>query len=506
VILKLRAAPHYWGSAVAFGLPFVLYLATLAPTVYNLDSAELSVAAYTGGLTRATGYPLYLILGWFWSRLPIGDVGYRMNLFSAFTGALTVALAEHILRRLAVGPWARMGALGLLAASVYFWAMSLVAEVYTLHTALVAGLVLLLLAWGEQPTPHRLLLLGLLVGLSMGHHAATVLLLPGCAWYLLTTAPGQVLTPRALLLGAGAWLVGFSIYLYLPWRYGMQPAFNYAGTYDATGALVPINLQSPVGLWWLISGRKFGNWMFAYSGGDLWLQAEQFLIWLWRAFLGVGIGPGLVGLLALLQRDWRLGGALLWMFGGHAAFYVDYLAGDKEMMFLPTYLVFALWVGVGYQWLLDWLEGSGGGALLRGVMAGAVLFGIGWNWPLVNLSQDWSARRYGEAILEQVEPDALILGWWSTAPLIRYLQLVEGQRLDVQVVNRSMIDDEKLCLLLQQELDTTRPVYADHLDFSPELLARITSHKNSTDDPLYRLYPAHATNNRTCQLFASFPP
>ena len=63
------------------------------------------------------------MLGRIWSWLPIGDVGHRMNLFSAFAGALTVALADRILRRWNVGPWAAFGAWGLLASAQYFWAM-----------------------------------------------------------------------------------------------------------------------------------------------------------------------------------------------------------------------------------------------------------------------------------------------------------------------------------------------------------------------------------------------
>src|SRR5690242_11534123 len=86
-----------WRTIAAFIFPFTLYLLTLAPTIYNLDSAELTTAAATGGITRATGYPLYLLLGRLWSHIPIGDIGYRMNMFSAINGALTVALAERIL-------------------------------------------------------------------------------------------------------------------------------------------------------------------------------------------------------------------------------------------------------------------------------------------------------------------------------------------------------------------------------------------------------------------------
>ena len=251
-------------TIAAFTLPFILYIFTMAPTVYNLDSAELTTAAATGGIVRATGYPLFLMLGYIWSWLPIGDVGYRLNLFSAFNGALTIALAERILRRWQVGPWATFGALGLLASAPFFWALSLIAEVYTLHTALMALIILTLLRWGEQPSPGRLAWVGLTLGLSLGHHAATVLLLPGCGWYILTVAPRKALTPRPIVYTLAASLLGMSVYLYLPWRYTFQPAFNYAGQYQADGTFLPVDLHTLSGLWWLVSGRAFAGEMLAY--------------------------------------------------------------------------------------------------------------------------------------------------------------------------------------------------------------------------------------------------
>jgi len=85
-----------WRSLAAFFVPLAVYLRTLAPTIYNLDSAELTTAAYTGGLMRATGYPLYLSIGYLWSRLPLGDVGFRMNLLSAVCGALTILVRNPV--------------------------------------------------------------------------------------------------------------------------------------------------------------------------------------------------------------------------------------------------------------------------------------------------------------------------------------------------------------------------------------------------------------------------
>lgn len=485
---RTRLLSFDWRALAAFGLPFTLYLLTLAPTVYNLDSAELTTAAATGGIVRATGYPLYLLLGRLWTWLPIGDVGYRMNLFSAFSAALTVWLADRILRRLNVGPWAAFGALGLLAAAEYFWALALIAEVYTLHTALMAGLILSLLHWADRPTPVRLLLVGLLLGLGLSHHAATALLIPGVVWYVLLVARQRAFRFSMMAASVGGVIMGLSLYLYLAWQSGTQPAFNYAGQYDALGVFHPINLRTPQGLWWLISGQAFANQMFGYHGRELWREVQMYLIYLWRAFFAVGIGPGVVGMVVLLRREPRLGGALLLMFGVSAAFYIDYRVIDKDTMFLPTYLVWALWLGVGYQWLLDRVRefqpvGHWGSALVQGVLIGAVVLAVGWNWRLVDRSADRSARQRGEAILSQAEPNALIFGWWDTVPVVEYLQLVEGQRSDVHVINRFLIPHAAFTALILREA-FLRPVYVD----SPPAEV-LTTLRVEPAGVLYRLRP-----------------
>ncbi|MCA9932478.1 MAG: DUF2723 domain-containing protein [Anaerolineales bacterium] len=475
-------------AVAAFALPFVLYAFTLAPTLYNLDSAEFTTAVATNGLIRATGYPLYLLLGKLWSWLPLGgDMGYQMNLFSAFNGAITLLLAERIMQQLGVGAWARLAAVGLLATAPYFWALSLIAEVYTLHTALMAGVILALLRWAAAPTPLRLALPILLMTLSLGNHAATVLLAPGCVWYVLTRHPRLLRRWRTWAVGVGAILLGSTIFLLLPMRYAAQPVFNYAGQYDAAGVFQPANLQTWDGIWWLITGQTFAGQMFGYRLADVWPQAAGFGVQLWAAFFAIGVGPGVAGALALLRRDWRSGGMLLLMFLANAVFYINYRVIDKNTMFLPAYLIFALWVGVGYQLLLSWAVQQErpfpARQLIRYVMVGAVVLAAGFNWRLVDLSEDWSTREQAEAILRLVEPDALVLGWWDTAPSIQYLQLVEGERPDVTVINRFLISPEDMNRLILTEINR-RPVYINNP--SIELLQRTTA---VAVGPLYRLEP-----------------
>jgi hypothetical protein len=233
--------------------------------------------------------------------------------------------------------------------------------------------------------------------------------------------------------------------------------------------------------------------MFAYQGAELWAESQRFGINLWRTFFGIGIGPGIVGALVLLRRDWRLGGMGLLLFTCSAVFYINYRVVDKDTMFLPAYLIWALWVGLGYQWLLALVRRRGtaterrwGGRLLRAMLTGAVLFAAAWNWRIVNLSHDWSSRTRGETILRQTAPGALVLGWWETAPLLEYLQLVEGRRPDIQVINRFLIVPDDMRDLIAREV-AHRPVYIDSVNSS--LLQNFDVQSAGV---LYRLLPRPA--------------
>ncbi len=483
-----------WFGLGTFVLPFVLYVMTLAPTIYNLDSAEFSTAVATDGIVRATGYPLYLTLGKLWTYLPVGDIAYRLNLFSAFCGAGTIFLAEHILRRFHVTKWPRIGALGLLMTAPYFWAMSLIAEVYTLHTFLMAGIILSLLYWSENPIPRKLFLPALLLSLSAGNHAATVLLIPGFVWFIVVTAPKQLMRPKTWLIILAAGLLGASIFLTMPLRYAAQPAFNYAGEFDATGSFQPVNLQTWDGFLWLVTGKAFAGQMFGYQWAEVWGEVTAYGGQLWQAFLGIGIGPAILGAVVLLRRDWRKGGFLLLLFGMSAIFYINYRVMDKNTMFLPTYLVWALWLGIGYQVLLNGLaqskfvNGISSAWVLRGIMATAVVCALLWTWQRVDLSNDFTTRDQSEETLTLLEENAILLGWWDTVPAIQYLQMVEGRRPDVLTINRFLISGEAMNSLIATEIKD-RPIYIN----SPPL-AFIQAERVKQVGKVYQLMPP--TNSR----------
>jgi hypothetical protein len=154
---------------------------------------------------------------------------------------------------------------------------------------------------------------------------------------------------------------------------------------------------------------------------------------------------------------------LVLMFGLSAFFFIDYAVVDKETMFLPTYLVWAIFAGLGYQALNDRIrsvQAARNQKVLQGAILGVVLLAAAVTWPQVDLSGDRAPRLVAEEILATVEEDAVIFGWWETIPPVQYLQLIEGRRPDVEIVNRFLITGDDMYLFIQAEIDR-RPIYID---------------------------------------------
>jgi 4-amino-4-deoxy-L-arabinose transferase-like glycosyltransferase len=454
---------------MAFLLPLMVYLLTTCTTVYNLDSAEFSAAVHVLGIVRATGYPLYMLLGKaFTILMPVGDIGFRLNAMSALCAAGTSVLLYHFAYRLVRQRAAALGAALVFAFSYYFWAQAVVAEVYTLHTLLMAALLLLLLHWKESRSDRVLAAISLLYGLSFGNHMSTLLLAPGIGLFLLIVAGRDLLQPRRMLFLVGPFVLGLSIYLYIPLRYLAQPQFNYAGHYDATGQFIPMDMTRPKNIWWLISGQGFQGLMFDYSAAELLAEIQGAIHRLWGNFLGIGILPGLMGAWIQARRRPKHFLLLSLTLITNAIFFINYRVVDKEVMFLPVYLIWAVWVAEGFAWLIQWVQDQRSTAQNRSPawawgLAILALAAIVVNWPLVDVRHDSRARERAETIFSIAGPDAIVFGWWTSAPPMHYLQIVENQRSDVLVINRFLIGAEEMYALIDRSLGK-RPVYTVELD------------------------------------------
>ncbi|HMT11774.1 MAG TPA: DUF2723 domain-containing protein, partial [Ignavibacteria bacterium] len=97
--------------AVSAGLIcLVIYTLTLFPSITFLDSGGLAAVSFTFGVPHPTGYPLFLIIGWIVSHIPIGSsVIYRLNLLSAVESAAAVVVTFYTVCLLANAVLASFG-------------------------------------------------------------------------------------------------------------------------------------------------------------------------------------------------------------------------------------------------------------------------------------------------------------------------------------------------------------------------------------------------------------
>jgi len=112
-----------------------------------------------------------------------------LNLASAIEAAVACGLTVLVAAELSGSIAAALGVSLLFAASYTFWSQAIIAEVYSLHIALIALTLLLLLRWERVPTKGRLFAFFAVFAIGFGNHLSMVLLLPAYTIFLLMTAP-----------------------------------------------------------------------------------------------------------------------------------------------------------------------------------------------------------------------------------------------------------------------------------------------------------------------------
>jgi len=79
----MELAKKYFYVLTGF-VVFIVYLFTLAPSVVQIDSGELAAVQATLGIAHPTGYPLFTIIGYIFSLIPLPfTIIYQLNLLAA---------------------------------------------------------------------------------------------------------------------------------------------------------------------------------------------------------------------------------------------------------------------------------------------------------------------------------------------------------------------------------------------------------------------------------------
>lgn len=432
-------------AAFAGVVCFFVYRTTMAPGLSFIDSGELASVATTLGIAHPTGYPLFSLLGRIVVMAPMGSEEITLlNLF----GSVVTSLAVVFFFKCAV----RMQALVIrreersilgdllpaLAGSLVFglsttvWTQSAVIEVYALHLLLLLAMLSTFLnamsdvRADSTEVPRGLFLASFLLGLGFANHMTTILIVPALLFLYARTwglqREGLILLGKLLLF----FLLGLSLYLYLPLRAASRPVMDWGH---------PVLFEK---FFWHVSGKQYRSWIFSgfESAGN---QFRYFTSNLPTEFHWVACVAALLGILYLFRRNRKLL-YFLGIAGGTCLFYsINYDIHDIDSYFLLVYVVMGFLVIFGFEYLRSIVMQRIVPWIVLAMFMIPVLQYAG-NKSEVDESDNFLVHDYTMNILNNLERNAVVFSYqWDffVSPSL-YYQRVRGVRPDVVVLDKEL--------------------------------------------------------------------
>ncbi|HVZ80818.1 MAG TPA: DUF2723 domain-containing protein [bacterium] len=436
---------------------FLWALLGLNPTFYLDDSPETVTACVTLGIPHPPGYPLHTLLGHLMALLPLGALGFRVNLSSALLGAAICLLLFLFLKAKVglSGPTAALFSfLWILGKTAYPAALSAKTGVYEL-----TGLLLLAILWCLRE--GKLFPVAFLLGLGFANHWMTMLaLLPGIALLALPLFRELPVRPdpqeevphpasRPILL-LGMFLLGVSLYVLLPIRALADPHLNWG---------------DPSSWRHFTSDFLRSQYLGPEAAGGVSAWVRQLVVILHDSFWEFG-GLLLISFwgiweMAKVEKPWAQGLALLWLgVAGALAVYLN-LSEDRLYLIadyvLPAHLFILL--GCAWGWSIRLRTGGNARPLWGKMVLGLLALLVVWLGVLRFTQARQSDYTYSyDFILNSLKPvprnafyfckgDSLVFPSW-------YLQWVEGKRKDIAVVGMDGLPMDWI----------RRELYRDHPD------------------------------------------
>ena len=423
----------------------MLYIATCAPGPLWQDSGRYQYRIWHNDIEGKSGlalsHPLHHIIGIGAKYIPLGEFAYRVNLISAIAAAFTIANLFLLLRL-----WLNRNSPALIAAvtlavSHTFWRHAVIAENYTLYTAMLTAELLMLLQYCRTRRVVFLYLLGLFNGLAIADHMWAVIALACYLVFLATLLVRRQIRLRDFGIIAGLWVIGAAPYEYLIIK-------NIVETGDFTTTL---------------ASAFFGShWQTNVLNTSVSTKiAKENLIFMAYNFPTPNVILFFAGLYGLRKTSpaRNFTNILLVLLILFFVFAFRYPVPDRYAFFIPFYCLAAALFGVGFNLLV----GLPNRKTLRWIVIGLALLPIptyiitpvaaqkmqfklptkrsvpyrnNYMWFLRPWKTGYNGpAQFADEVCNTVEKNAIIYADSTTAPPLLYAQQVKNKRTDIKIIS-----------------------------------------------------------------------
>jgi hypothetical protein len=424
-----RFAP-YGTDIIIVLLPIVLYLYTACPTVYLGDSGELTAAAFSLGIPHNSGYPLYALIGKLFCMIPMGPVGFRMNLMSSMFAVLTVLLVYSLIVRMTASKLSAFAGTLFLAFTPVLWSQTVSAEVYTLHIFFVALLMRLLWWWDEDRQFVRMALFVFVTGLSFGNHMQTVMLAPAVIFFVLSAHYKTLLSIKNFCFLSVFFILALSLYVYLPIRTEAGAAIHWGDPNTLERFLAHVTASAHREGYVLTKG----TWEYVR-------RAKQAALLVFSQF-GLLLCIALWGWLKIRPFRWQIFFGAVILFDFAYAVFLNIISFEITAFMLPTCIVLAVLVANGIADILKRcmrppLHSPTTYAALRAACCMIPLIPLISHFGVCNQSRNYAAYEHLLNIFRTVSSRSILFldGDDNIFP-VTYGRIVEQMREDVTVYDR----------------------------------------------------------------------
>jgi len=478
---------------LSFIIPFIVYVITLAPSIYFIDSGELGAAASNLNIAHPTGYPLFTLIGNLFSKLPIASKIYNLNLMSAVFGALgsfmlfkllsllviqfrtnldkkqSQKLTDEILNKICLG-CSLIAAFGLT-----YWNSSNVIEVYSLHIAIFVSTIYFFLKaifenGGDNIVDVNLMTSAFLIGLGFSNHMSTAYLIPGFAYLYFSVYGGKINSIKALAVLIVPMLIGLSAYFYILIR-ANSAEFSWGN---------PNTIER---LWNHVTAKEFSRRMFS-SSESVSSQLGKFFALYPKEFGYLPIVLAIPGILMMFKESKKIFVFTALLFLTTVLYSINYNIIDIETYFLLAFVVTTIWICFGMTAIVLRYESLS--KVLPTMFMLLFVIPLTMNFSGASKGKDYAVKDFVENVYASAPENSIIFTklWDFVVSPSLYLQSVENLRKDLTIIDKELLNKSWYVEYLMKHKP---PIYENSQKEFDDYLTEVKSYelnKEAFDSPV----------------------